>query len=184
MSEFNLYKERIQKLHVSLGIPKEYLEHSKQLLCVEPAQLVSTEPDCYGRRQRLTPEAFKAWSNMKQSAINDGVTVFLISAFRDAQYQHDLIARKISEGRSLEQILRVNAAPGFSEHHTGRAVDLGTHDCDALEEAFEQTDAFVWLKRNAKSFGFVMSYPRGNAAGFAYEPWHWCFESPATEKEI
>ena len=113
---------------------------------------MSTEPDCYGRRQRLTPEAFEAWSNMKQSAINDGVTVFLISAFRDAQYQHDLIARKISEGRSLEQILRVNAAPGFSEHHTGRAVDLGTHDCEALEEEFEQTDAFVWLERNAKSF--------------------------------
>ena len=179
-----MYKERIQKLHVSLGIPKEYLEHSKHLLCFEPTQLVNTEPDCYGRLQRLTPEAFDAWSDMQQSAINDGVTVFLISAFRDAQYQHDLIARKIDEGRSLEQILRVNAAPGFSEHHTGRAVDLGTHDCDALEEAFEQTDAFVWLKRNAKSFGFAMSYPRGNAAGFAYEPWHWCFESPATEKEI
>ena len=84
----------------------------------------------------------------------------------------------------MEQILRVNAAPGFSEHHTGRAVDLGTHDCEALEEEFEQTDAFVWLERNAESFGFAMSYPRGNASGFAYEPWHWCFESAEIEKEI
>jgi D-alanyl-D-alanine carboxypeptidase len=23
-----------------------------------------------------------------------------------------------------------------------------------------------------------MSFPRGNAQGYSYEPWHWCFQGP------
>ncbi|WP_338924995.1 D-alanyl-D-alanine carboxypeptidase family protein (plasmid) [Pseudomonas silesiensis] len=41
--------------------------------------------------------------------------------------------------------------------------------------AFEETDAFAWLTKHAGSFGFEMSYPKGNARGFNYEPWHWRF---------
>ena len=173
----NSYIELLQKLHASLGIPKEYLEQCNQSLCFQPNELVETEPDYYGRPQRLTQKTFNAWSKMKESAANDNVVFFLVSAFRDPQYQHDLIARKIEKGILLQEILRVNAAPGFSEHHTGRAVDIGTQDCEVLEEVFEKTAAFKWLQENAESFGFSMSYPRDNTAGFAYEPWHWCFKS-------
>ena len=173
----NSYIELLQKLHASLGIPKEYLEQCNQSLCFQPNELVETEPDYYGRPQRLTQKTFNAWSRMKESAANDNVVFFLVSAFRDPQYQHDLIARKIEKGILLQEILRVNAAPGFSEHHTGRAVDIGTQDCEVLEEVFEKTAAFKWLQGNAAKFGFSMSYPRDNTAGFAYEPWHWCFKS-------
>ena len=175
MKVANSHKELLQKLHASLGIPKEYLEQCEQLLCLEPKKLVDTEPDIYGRPQRLTPQTFDAWTKMKKTAAKDDVVFFLISAFRDPQYQHDLIARKIDRGATLQEILRVNAAPGFSEHHTGRAIDIGTQDCEALEEMFEKTAAFEWLQENAKTFGFSMSYPRGNITGYAYEPWHWCF---------
>ena len=173
----NSYIELLQKLHASLGIPKEYLEQCNQSLCFQPNELVETEPDYYGRPQRLTQKTFNAWSKMKESAANDNVVFFLVSAFRDPQYQHDLIARKIEKGMLLQEILRVNAAPGFSEHHTGRAIDIGTQDCEVLEEVFEKTAAFKWLQENAENFGFSMSYPRDNTAGFAYEPWHWCFKS-------
>ena len=173
----NSYIELLQKLHASLGIPKEYLEQCNQSLCFQPNELVETEPDYYGRSQRLTKKTFDAWAKMKESAANDNVVFFLVSAFRDPQYQHDLIARKIEKGILLQEILRVNAAPGFSEHHTGRAVDIGTQDCEVLEEVFEKTAAFKWLQENAENFGFSMSYPRDNTAGFAYEPWHWCFKS-------
>ena len=86
--------------------------------------LVETEPDYYGRPQRLTQKTFDAWSKMKESAAKDNVVFFMVSAFRDPQYQHDLIARKIEQGISLQEILRVNAAPGFSEHHTGEPLIL------------------------------------------------------------
>ena len=63
--------------------------------------------------------------------------------------------------------------PGFSEHHSGRALDLGTPGCDGLSEDFEATQAFEWLSESASRFGFVLSYPHDNAWGFSYEPWHW-----------
>ena len=161
---------------MSLGIPADYADSCKLPLCQEPAELVPTEPDFYQRPQTLTPAALAAWQSMKQAAAESGVEIFLISAFRSLQYQHELIESKLQKGRSLTEILTVNAAPGFSEHHTGRAVDLGTSGCPALVEEFENTLAFQWLATNAKRFGFQLSYPRDNASGIGYEPWHWCFQ--------
>ena len=97
----------------------------------------------------------------------------LVSAFRSLNYQRQIFERKLSQGELLAQILRVNAAPGYSEHHTGCAVDLTTDGCPPLTEAFEHTAAFAWLVARAKDFGFTMTYPRGNKFGLIYEPWHW-----------
>jgi D-alanyl-D-alanine carboxypeptidase len=172
------YRARVLASHQALGIAPDYLEACLLPLCTEPDQLVDTEPDFYQRPQRLTPAAFQAWTAMKQAAAIQGVEFFLISAFRDLQYQHTLIEDKLARGLTLEQILQVNAAPGFSEHHSGRAVDIGTMACDALVEEFENTEAFQWLTNNAGSFAFHMSYPREDPRGIDYEPWHWCFSDP------
>ena len=76
----------------------------------------------------------------------------------------------------MEQILRVSAAPGYSEHHSGRAVDVTTPGCAPLTGEFESTAAFAWLAAHARDFGFVLTYPRDNRYGVIYEPWHWCAE--------
>ncbi len=78
--------------------------------------------------------------------------------------------KKLERGDTIENILKVNAAPGFSEHHTGCALDITTPGYDALKESFEKSPAFDWLTGNASRFGFSLSFPRGNAAGIAYEP--------------
>ncbi|HEY4990089.1 MAG TPA: D-alanyl-D-alanine carboxypeptidase family protein, partial [Opitutaceae bacterium] len=70
---------------------------------------------------------------------------------------------------------KVNAAPGYSEHHTGRAVDIGVPDEPPLEEGFALTQAFSWLTAHAREFGFALSYACGNPQGIAYEPWHWLY---------
>jgi D-alanyl-D-alanine carboxypeptidase len=118
---------------------------------------------------------------MRQAAADEGVSIHLISAFRSLEYQQQLIERKIQNGQSIDTILAVNAAPGFSEHHSGRAIDVGTPNCDALVEAFEHTEAYAWLQRRAAEFGFSLSFPRDNPHGIAYEPWHWCFEKTDSE---
>lgn len=51
----------------------------------------------------------------------------------------------------MDEILRTSAAPGYSEHHTGRCVDFTTPGCTAPEEAFERSSAFRWLQRNASA---------------------------------
>ena len=165
----------MRSYHEALGISEDFYQECLLPLCEEPQVLVDTEPDYYGRPQQLTPEAFAAWTAMRTAAAENGVTIHLISAYRDFTYQFELIKRKLESGQDLARILRVNAAPGFSEHHTGRAVDIGTLNCPALEEEFEDTAAFSWLSQHASSFGFSLSYPRNNDLGICYEPWHWCF---------
>ncbi len=141
--------------------------------------LEDTEADFYGRPQQLTPVAKQAWQEMKSAAAQQGVVIHLISAFRGFEYQYQLLKRKLDAGEALNEILTVNAAPGYSEHHTGRAIDIGTIDSPALEVEFENTPAFDWLCANAADFGFSMSYPRNNPLGIDYEPWHWCYQERA-----
>ena len=171
------FLERVKRIHAQLGIPDDYADNSGLPLCSEPAQLVQAERDYYGRPQRLEANAFRAWSEMKTAAAEAGVALHLISAFRDIDYQCGLILKKLDQGQTIEEILRVNAAPGFSEHHTGRAIDIGTTGCDALVEDFENTEAFQWLSQHATEFGFSLSYPHGNPLGISYEPWHWCYKN-------
>ena len=132
--------------------------------------------DIYGREQWLAPNAAAAWQKMRTSAMGDGTSLLLVSAFRSVAYQRQIIERKIAAGQNLEQILQVSAAPGYSEHHTGRAVDVAAHSCKPLSEAFELTSEFAWLARRANDHGFAMTYPRNNKMGVIYEPWHWTFQ--------
>jgi len=165
------YERRIQTILQELGAPSR----SNARLFIEATELVSVGLDIYGRKQRLMPEAASAWNQMKTAAEKDGETLQLVSAFRSVDYQKQIIQRKLAAGQSWEQILRVSALPGFSEHHTGRTIDVTTPGSKVLEEEFENTPAFRWLARRAGEFGFVMTYPRDNSFGVAYEPWHWTF---------
>jgi len=168
------YQERIARIMQELGVPPRPLTG----IFREATELVSVGLDIYGREQRLTTSAAAAWSAMKMATEREGETLQLVSAFRSVDYQKQIIQRKLAAGQSWEQILRVSAVPGFSEHHTGRTIDVTTPGCKPLTEEFEQTGAFHWLARHAGEFGFLMTYPRGNPFGVAYEPWHWTFQEP------
>lgn len=169
------YGDVVAAMHRELGIPADYARRVQLALCEEAAELVSIGPDVLGREQRLTPAAAKAWKDMRAAAKRDGIQLLVVSAYRSLDYQRALIARKLDNGRSIADILRVNAAPGYSEHHTGRALDITAPDCPPLETGFEQTRAFAWLQKHAARHGFRLSYPRDNPHGITYEPWHWAF---------
>ncbi|MBN8482514.1 MAG: M15 family metallopeptidase, partial [Xanthomonadales bacterium] len=141
----------------------------------EPARLVAIGPDVHGRMQWLAPRAAAAWKRMRASARADGIELGVVSAFRSAEYQLGIVRRKLERGQAIDEILRVSAAPGYSEHHSGRVLDLTSPGYADLEEEFERSPAFAWLDEHAAHFGFHLSYPRGNRHGIAYEPWHWCW---------
>ncbi len=169
------YGRRVESVCESLGIPRHYARQRRLVLQPEVDNLAAAGKDIYDRPQQLEPRALKAWRAMRQAAATDGVTLQLVSGFRSVDYQAGLIQRKLKSGRKLGEILQVSAAPGFSEHHSGRAVDLTTPGAPVLEEPFEETTAFAWLQDRAARFGFHMSYPRNNHHGVLYEPWHWAF---------
>ncbi len=158
-----------------LGIDPRWVALRGLPFCEEATELECVETASDGREFLLTPQAAAAWRRLRAAAQSDGVQLFVFSAFRSVTRQAELIRRKLDSGKPLDEILAVLAPPGYSEHHTGRAVDVGTPDSPALETEFERTEAFAWLQRRAGEFGFRLSYPSGNAQGYQYEPWHWCF---------
>ena len=167
----------LRELHEELGIPADYGDDGTRPTFDEADELVDVGPNLVGRMQRLTPETAASWRAMAAAAEKDGIRLMIVSGFRSIDYQARLIRKKINAGQSVSEILAVNAAPGHSEHHTGRAIDIATPGSRPLTEEFEETEAFRWLAENAGNHGFSMSYPRENPGGFIYEPWHWALKS-------
>ncbi len=129
--------------------------------------------DRFGRRHWLLPCAARAVARLCAAAVDDGIELEVISSFRSIADQQRILERKLARGQTWEEILVVNAPPGYSEHHSGRAVDFAVPGAPPLTEEFERTAAFAWLREHAGRFGFRLSYPRDNPWGFIYEPWHW-----------
>jgi D-alanyl-D-alanine carboxypeptidase len=176
MTAPNSYDKEIVQILRELGISKNFGERKPFREAIE---LVSIRADIFGREQKLAPNAASAWRKLKMAAEGDGVILQIVSAFRSVAYQRQIIERKLAAGKTMEEILRVSAAPGYSEHHTGRAIDITSSGCKPLTEEFEQTPEFAWVVRHAKDFGFLMTYPRNNKFGVIYEPWHWTFQEAA-----
>lgn len=166
---------RIAAILAALGIPADYGVRRRLPVCEEASELVSIGADVQGREQKLAPRAAQAWRRMHDAAQADGVELLVVSAFRSVDYQRAIIQKKLDAGKSIGEILKINAAPGYSEHHTGRALDLTAPDCPPLERGFETTRAFAWLIQHASKHRFHLSYPRDNPHGIVYEPWHWAY---------
>jgi D-alanyl-D-alanine carboxypeptidase len=143
-------------------------------------RLVAVGRNHDGRVVRLTPRAAAAWRRMRLAAACDGVALQPVSGFRSVRRQAMIIRNKLAEGTAIRAILRFLAAPGCSEHHTGRAIDIGSPSAPDLDAAFARTREFRWLKANAVRFGFRLSYPRRNPQQIGYEPWHWCWHEPGS----
>lgn len=138
------------------------------------SQLVMVAPG-----MELRAEAAKSFLAMKQAAEAEGVSLSLLSAFRSKDEQQQLFfAVKAERNQTALDRAKVSAPPGFSEHSTGYAVDLGDSRLPQtnLSYDFMQTKAYRWLVNNAARYQFVLSFPQGNPQGVSFEPWHWRYE--------
>ncbi|NOT13176.1 MAG: M15 family metallopeptidase [Methylococcaceae bacterium] len=163
-----------------LGITDDLLVARGLRQYQEARELIIAEVGTDGREHQLISQAADAWRQLRSAANEAGINLFIVSAFRSIERQVAIIRRKLDAGISIEEILTVLAPPGFSEHHTGCAVDICTPGTAPATLEFETTAAFSWLMDNANAYGFYLSYPQGNPEGFQYEPWHWCFHPAQT----
>ncbi len=137
------------------------------------AELQPITPDGSIKLRKAAAQAFKA---MQEAALADGVYIVPISGFRNLTDQkHLFFDVKAERGQVATQRAEVSAPPGYSEHHTGYAVDVGDGDVPVtnLSTDFEKTEAFKWMQANAAHYSFEISFPKGNPQGVSYEPWHW-----------
>ena len=168
--------ENLKGIWRELGIPADYAEQRHLPIQRVATRLVSIGPAVDdGKTLHMTPRAARAWRRMRDAAGRDAVELLPVSGYRSVARQAHIIRQKLADGQKIADILRLIAAPGCSEHHTGRAIDVGSPGHTDLEENFERTAEFRWLRRHARRFGFHLSYPRRNRHGIGYEPWHWCW---------
>ena len=153
-------------------IPDNILGHLEYEV-VPRVDLQALTPD--GRILLRTPAA-KKFRQMQASARKSGVYLQPLSGFRSLEEQQYLFFQ-VKEQRGQNTIKRatVSAPPGYSEHHTGYAIDIGDARVPAtnLQTEFENTKAFRWLEQNAAHYSFELSFPHNNLQGIDYEPWHW-----------
>jgi D-alanyl-D-alanine carboxypeptidase len=170
---------QLTRIHRELGIPSSYAVDRRlapHFDAIE-SELVEVGINDEGRPIRLIRPAAEAWVRMRNAAARHDIELVPVSGFRSIERQTEILRAKLAAGNKLDEILQYVAAPGFSEHHTGRALDIGSPEHIELDEEFAQTSAFRWLEANASNFGFRLSYPRDNPHGIGYEPWHWYWQS-------
>ena len=115
---------------------------------------------------------------MREEAKKDGIYLVFLSGYRSINLQNDIFySLKSIRNQVAAERARVSAPPGYSEHSTGFAIDIGdaTQRETDFETDFENTDAFRWLIKNAAKFHFKLSFNKDNKY-IDYEPWHWRYE--------
>jgi len=146
--------------------------------------------------QRLQPQAQDAWNLLKAAALLDNVRLGIVSGYRSPEAQRALFlkyfrdetvrdnhkeytVKEIRDGKADKTLIRTltyTSPPGYSRHHTGYTIDIRDINSGLSFYEFSKTKGFAWMARsnylNARRFGFIPSYPRGERDGGPEpEPW-------------
>lgn len=142
--------------------------------------------------------AAKALHRLFDDAQSADFLLEMVSGYRSVEYQKELVerslSRRIKSGMTraeaeAETALYV-AQPGCSEHNLGLAADIVScgwfDENDDLEDWFDRTPHFAWLKENAWKYGFILRYPKDKThiTGIGYEPWHYRYVGAEAAKLI
>lgn len=125
---------------------------------------------------------------LQTAAADAGYPLVIVSAYRSISYQEQIFqdylnnwaAQGYTDEEALEKVKETSTEPGFSEHHTGLAIDLVDEDWsnnypqEILEAGFAETAGGKWLAEHACEYGFILRYPNGKEAitSINFEPWH------------
>ena len=130
-------------------------------------------PSTYNKGE--DPKARAAFGKMAKAAMENGIELVAFSGFRSYDYQKTLYDRYVKRD-GKEAADRYSARPGYSEHQTGLAFDIGEKGREDLwlTNEFGDTEAGQWLAQNAHKYGFILRYPKGKEeiTGFMHESWH------------
>ena len=147
-----------------------------------------------GAKVKLHPEAHTAFLKMKSAALEEGVSIKILSGYRSFEKQKVIWNRKyknfISKGippkKALETIIEYSTLPGTSRHHWGTEIDVIDDSVKKpayylVEKNFIKGGSYEklknWMDLNSEKFGFYLVYTNNSSRkGFKYEPWHYSYK--------
>lgn len=139
---------------------------------ISPQNYTPTDLISVGNGQVMRAQAAQALLSMFAAAKAAGYTLVADSGYRS---YGDQVAAYGSLVRAYGQTYAdtVSARPGYSEHQTGWAVDIGSGGCN-VADCFGQLPAGKWVYANAYKYGFIQRYTAADssATGYSAEAWH------------
>jgi D-alanyl-D-alanine carboxypeptidase len=151
---------------------------------LSPITYAPTDLASVGNGQQMRAEAATALSRMFNDAQSAGFTLVADSGYRSYSYQVSVYNGYVKQwGQTYTDT--VSAHPGYSEHQTGWAVDIGTGSCH-VEDCFVDTPAGKWAQANAYKYGFILRYPPAltDITGYSNEAWHFRYVGPVLSNEL
>ena len=138
-----------------------------------PENLVHIDDWEYGYWNLIRADVYEEFKKMSKDAKKDNVTLFIASPYRSYNDQKVLYNSYVASD-GVKNADTYSARPGYSEHHTGLAMDLISEFGLELD-TFESSDGFKWMQENAHKYGFILRYPKDkeDITGYAYESWHY-----------
>ena len=150
--------------------------------------------DLYGEGINLRKEAYDAFMEMRNAALDDGINIKIVSSFRSFDRQVSIFERKFikytDEQRlepleAIDKIIEYSTIPGTSRHHWGTDIDIveGSIEVEGdvlVPNKFGPNGPYAllkaWMDVNSEKYGYYLVYtdnPRRR--GFYYEPWHYSY---------
>ena len=133
--------------------------------------------DIEGEKTKIESETLDKFYELRQKAAEMGLEIEINSAYRSVKDQED-IAREIEMEKGPEYVQLYVATPGYSEHHTGLAIDVALRQNGQKvvenEERTVKRQMYEKLHTILADYGFILRYPKGkeDITGYRYEPWH------------
>jgi len=130
-----------------------------------------------GKEIFVEEEALGKYYELRNALAEEDVYILLDSTYRSVAYQEDL-AERFRQEKGDEYVKLYVAVPGFSEHHTGLAIDVclrvGNLIIDDNDEMIAEKEIFAKVHEKLADYGFILRYMEGkeDITGYAYEPWH------------
>ena len=184
-------------LRVNINLDKSFYTNTKEVQEFNPLMLVNKynyvskdfKPDLVKVTEfskdgmYLEKNCMEAFIKMARDVKNNNLNIRAISTYRTYDYQSDLY-NNYAKKDGISNADTYSARPGFSEHHTGLAIDVDNITKPYTD--FLDTDEFTWMQANAYKYGFILRYPedKEDITGYMYEPWHYRYVGIEVSKYI
>ncbi len=139
---------------------------------LNPLSYTPTDLYSVGNGQYLRKSAAQALATLIVDAKKQGLHINPLSGYRSYQTQVRVYGNEVLKyGQQIADT--ESAKPGYSEHQTGWAIDVGGGGC-GIEDCFGKTAEGMWLATNAYKYGFIVRYTaaKQSITGYRAEPWH------------
>ena len=128
---------------------------------------------------KIEKETYKQYISLEKALKEDGINIKLDSAYRSVQSQQELWDEWVNTPeKGLAYAKKFMAAPGYSEHHTGLAIDICLEKDGELiydnDKMLADIETFLKIHAKLADYGFILRYLKGkeDTTGYSYEPWH------------